>query len=165
VIRAARPTDYEQLSDIERRAGEMFRDAGMPEIADHDPLDADELASADALFVATAQDGELVGYAMVELVEGHAHLGQISVLPEHGGQGVGTQLLDAVADWAQGQGHREITLTTFRDLPFNAPLYSKRGYEVVPDSDWTAAIRDLVAGEAEMGLDPAARVVMRRLLE
>ena len=74
---------------------------------------------------------------MVELVDGHAHLGQISVLPEHGGQGVGTQLLDAVAGWAQGQGHAEITLTTFRDVPFNAPLYGKRGYEVVPDSDWT----------------------------
>ena len=71
---------------------------------------------------------------MVELVDGHAHLEQISVLPEHGGQGIGTQLLDAVAGWATGQGHAEVTLTTFRDVPFNAPLYAKRGYEVVPEA-------------------------------
>ena len=164
MIRPARPSDYERLPDIERRAGELFRHAGMPEIADHDPSDADELASAVALFVATSPDDEPIGYAMVELVDGHAHLGQISVLPEHGGQGIGTQLLDAVAAWAQGQGHTEITLTTFRDIPFNAPLYGKRGYEVVPATAWTDALRQLMAREAEMGLDPADRVVMRRRL-
>jgi GNAT superfamily N-acetyltransferase len=164
VIRAARPTDYRKLSDIERRAGELFRDAGLPEIADHEPYDADELASAPALFVATDDDGEPVGYAMVELVDGHAHLGQMSVLPEHGHQGIGTQLLDAVAGWAKGRGHTEITLTTFRDVPFNAPLYAKRGYEVVPEDSWTDAVRELVAHEATLGLDPATRVVMRRTL-
>jgi GNAT superfamily N-acetyltransferase len=142
----------------------MFRDVGLPAIADHDPYDADELAAADALFVATGPDDEPVGYAMVELVDGHAHLGQLSVLPDHGGQGIGTQLLDAVAGWARDQGHTEITLTTFRDVPFNAPLYAKRGYEIVPEAAWTDVIRDLVAREAEMGLDPATRVVMRRVL-
>ena len=91
---------------------------------------------------------------MVELVDGHAHLEQLSVLPELGGQGIGTQLLDAVAGWAQGQGHAEITLTTFRDVPFNAPLYAKRGYEIVPESDWTDALRDLVAHEADDGPRP-----------
>jgi GNAT superfamily N-acetyltransferase len=165
VIRAARASDYEKLSDIERRAGEMFRDVGLPEIADHDPYDADELAAAVALLVATDGDDAPIGYAMVELVGGHAHLGQISVLPEHGGQGIGTQLLDAVAGWARDQGHTEITLTTFRDVPFNAPLYGKRGYVVVPDADWTEALRELVAREAEMGLDPSTRVVMRRPLD
>jgi GNAT superfamily N-acetyltransferase len=164
VIRAARPSDYRKLSEIERQAGELFREVGMPEIADHDPYDADELASAVVLFVATDDDEEPIGYAMVELVDGHAHLDQISVLPEHGGQGIGTQLLDAVAGWAQGQGHAEVTLTTFRDVPFNAPLYGKRGYEIVPDTDWTEGLRELVAREAELGLDPDTRVVMRRVV-
>ena len=161
MIRAARPSDYRKLSDIERRAGELFREVGLPEIADHEPFDADELASAVVLFVATGPDEEPIGYAMVELVDGHAHLGQMSVLPEHGRQGIGTRLLDAVAGWATGQGHTEVTLTTFRDVPFNAPLYEKRGYTIVPETDWTDALRDLVAHEAELGLDPTTRVVMR----
>lgn len=164
MIRAARPSDYRKLADIERRAGELFRDVGMPEIADHDPYDADDLAAAAALFVATGEGAEPIGYAMVEIVDGHAHLEQLSVLPEHGGQSIGTQLLDAVASWAHARGHTEVTLTTFRDVPFNAPLYEKRGYEVVPDTEWTDALRRIVAHEAEMGLDPATRVVMRRPL-
>jgi GNAT superfamily N-acetyltransferase len=167
LIRAARPSDYRKLPDIERQAGELFREAGLPEIADHDPFDADELASAVVLFVATAdgdEDDEPVGYAMVELVDGHAHLEQLSVLPDHGGQGIGTQLLTAVAQWAKGQEHAEVTLTTFRDVPFNAPLYAKRGYEIIPEAEWTDALRDLVAHEATLGLDPAQRVVMRQRL-
>jgi GNAT superfamily N-acetyltransferase len=118
------------------------------------------------VFVATADgtDDDLLGYAMVELVDDHAHLEPLSVLPEHGRKGIGTQLLDAVAEWARNQGHGEVTLTTFRDLPFNAPLYARRGYEVVPEDEWTDALRELVAHEATLGLDPSARVVMRRPL-
>jgi len=164
VIRAARPSDYRKLADIERRAGELFRDVGMPEVADDPPLDADDLAAARALFIATDDDDEPIGYAMVEIVDAHAHLEQVSVVPEHGGQGVGTQLLDAVAGWAKGQGHDEVTLTTFRDVPFNAPLYAKRGFEVVPEADWTDDLRAVVTREADHGLDTTQRVVMRRAL-
>jgi GNAT superfamily N-acetyltransferase len=163
-IRAARPADYRQLPDIERQAGERFRQVGLDDIADHDPFDADELAAAVMVFVATADDDpqEVVGYAMVELVDDHAHLEQLSVLPDHGGQGIGTQLLDAVADWARSQGHPEVTLTTFREVAFNAPLYAKRGYVVLPEDEWTDALRARVAHEATLGLDPSRRVVMRR---
>jgi GNAT superfamily N-acetyltransferase len=163
-IRAARPADYRQLPDIERRAGERFRQVGLDDIADHDPFDADELAAAVMVFVATADDDsrEVVGYAMVELVDDHAHLEQLSVVPDRGGQGIGTQLLDAVADWARSQGHAEVTLTTFREVAFNAPLDAKRGDIVVPEDEWTDALRDRVAHEATLGLDPSSRVVMRR---
>jgi len=166
VIRAARPSDYRRLPDVERAAGERFREVGLDEIADHDPFEADELAAAVALFIASPDDGndEPLGYAMVELIDGHAHLEQLSVLPSHGGQGIGTQLLDAVVDWARGQGHTEVTLTTFRDVPFNAPLYAKRGFVVVPEAEWSPALRELVAHEATLGLDPSERVVMRRAL-
>jgi len=164
VIRAARPSDYRKLADIERRAGELFREIGMPEIADDAPYDADELAAAPALFIATDDQGEAIGYAVVELVDGHAHLEQVSVVPEHGGQGIGTELLDAVAGWAKGQGHTEVTLTTFRDVPFNAPLYEKRGFEILPEDQWTDGLKALVAKEADRGLDTTKRVVMRRRL-
>jgi len=101
---------------------------------------------------------------MVELVDDHAHLEQLSVLPDHGGRGVGTRLLDAVADWAGAQGHPEVTLTTFRDVAFNAPLYAKRGFAVVPEDRWSDALRARVAHEATLGLDPDLRVVMSRPL-
>ena len=145
MIRAARPSDYRKLPDVERRAGELFREIGMADIADHDPFDSDELAAAIALFVAVDDDDEPIGYAMVEMVDGHAHLEQLSVVPELGGQGVGTRLLDAVTDWADAQGHGEVTLTTFRDVAFNAPLYAKRGFDIVPEAEWSDSLRERVA--------------------
>jgi GNAT superfamily N-acetyltransferase len=164
VIRPARSGDLDALAHVERRAGERFRAVGMPAIADADPYDADELNGAAALLVAADEDDIPIGYAMVETVEGHPHLAQLSVVPERGGEGVGSALLEAVAEWALGHGHREITLTTFRDVPFNRPYYERRGYEVVPATSWSPALADLVAREAGLGLDPALRVVMRRRL-
>ncbi len=164
MIRTARTDDYPALQDIELRAGQRFREMGMAAIADAEPYSAAALAAAATVLVATDAAGDPVGYAMVGLVDGHGHVEQLSVLPEHGGRGIGTALLDAVAAWATARGDAEVTLTTFRDVPFNAPLYAKRGFVELADADWTMAIRDLVAEEAAHGLDPATRAVMRRSL-
>ena len=112
--------------------------------------------------MATDEADAPLGYAMVTLVDGHAHLEGLAVLPEEGRRGIGTSLLDAVAEWSRRRGDDQLTLTTFRDVPFNAPLYAKRGFAVVPEVDRTPAVRALVAREAGYGLDPATRVVMRR---
>lgn len=162
VVRAATGADeLALLPALEVAAGALFRDVGLDAIADDDPPTVEELAGAVAVLVAEV-DGAVVGYACVELVDGHAHLEQLSVDPAVGGRGVGTALLDAVAAWAAARGDAEVTLTTFRDVPFNAPLYARRGYEVVEPTDWTPGLRALVEEEAAHGLDPATRVVMRR---
>ena len=165
MIRAARPDDYRALQDIERRAGELFRAIGMPEIADDEPFSVDRLASGAAVFVATDDDDVPVGYALVELVDGHTHLEQISVVPEAGRQGIGTALIEAVVDWARARGDLGVTLTTFRDVPFNAPLYARRGFVVVDEPDWTDGQRAVIEQERAHGLDVTARVVMRRPLQ
>ena len=162
MIRHARRDDYAAVREIERRAGERFRTIGMPEIADDEPCSADELAAADLLLVATDDTGAAVGYAMAGLVDDHAHLEQLSVAPDQGGRGVGTALIDAVVDWARTRGDAEVTLTTFRHVPFNAPLYAKRGFAVLDEAQWTAGLRAVVAREAAHGLDVTQRVVMRR---
>jgi GNAT superfamily N-acetyltransferase len=164
-VRPATEEDHPALQAIEMAAGELFRPLGMDDIADSEPPTLDELAEAVAVWVAIDDQDRPVGYAWVELVDGHAHLEQLSVRPEHGGRGIGTQLLDAVATWAWAQGHREVTLTTYRDVAFNAPLYARRGFEVVSEAEWTDEIRQVVEEGAAHGLDPALRVVMRRRLD
>ncbi|MGK2947318.1 MAG: GNAT family N-acetyltransferase [Acidimicrobiales bacterium] len=164
LIRVATPVDWPVVRDIEVQAGSLFRELGMDQIADDPPPTDAELDAAAVVLVAVDSLGELVGYARVELVDDHAHLEQLSVLPDHGGQGIGTSLLDAVASWATELGHDQITLTTFRDVAFNAPLYARRGFAEVPPSEWTGAISAAVAAEAAHGLDPDSRVVMARPL-
>ena len=160
-IRPATPADFDDLARIEVAAGQLFRAIGMDAVADDDPPSGDELAAAAAILVAEVEDVP-VGYAWIDLVDDHAHLEQVSVLPEHGGQGIGTALLDAVCEWARDRGDSAVTLTTFRDVAFNAALYAKRGFAAVPEAEWSPGIRAVVAEEADHGLDPAKRVVMRR---
>jgi hypothetical protein len=55
-----------------------------------------------------------------------------------------------------------VTLTTFRDVAFNAPYYARRGFTHVPADQWTPSHRAIIATQAAMGMDPATRTVMRR---
>ena len=152
VIRAARPSDYRKLSDIERQAGELFREVGLPEIADHEPFDADELAVGGGRCSSPPPTGRTTSRSATPWSSSSTATPTSSssrCSPTTAARASAPQLLDAVAGWAEGQGHAEVTLTTFRDVPFNAPLYAKRGYEVVPEAEWTDALRDLVAHEAD----------------
>jgi hypothetical protein len=64
--------------------------------------------------------------------------------------------------WAGAQELSSITLTTFRDVPWNGPYYEKLGFHVV--STLTPALQALVNEQATWGLEPSLRVVMRRSL-
>lgn len=163
-IRPATPADLDALPDIEVRAGELFVEVGMPEIAAHPPPEVAELATAEAILVAVdgEGDGAPIGYASVEVVDGGTYLDQLSVPPELGRRGVGSALLEAVVGWAEQRGHTTVTLTTFRHVPFNGPFYEARGFVHIPEAEWTDTEREIIAGQAAMGMDPATRTVMRR---
>ena len=63
----------------------------------------DDIAALGDRTVATLVAGRPpVGMARIELVDGHAHLGQLSVLPEYGRLGLGTDLVQASIEWARG---------------------------------------------------------------
>ena len=135
IIRPALPADVLGLPAIEAAAGEAFRTVGMPEIAD-DPLpDVQQLkrhASDGRVRVATVSN-EVVGYALAVVRDGSAHLEQVSVHPDHAGQRIGADLIDAVTSWARDRGDDRLTLTTFADVPWNAPYYRKLGFRALPD--------------------------------
>lgn len=110
-----------------------------------------------------ARDGDVpVGFAIgASFSARHAHLVEVDVLPSHGRRGIGAALVRAVCVWAADRGHDEITLTTFRDVPWNMPFYARLGFVEIPpaelDDDLVATLRD----EAARGLVPERRVAMR----
>jgi len=139
----------------------------MPEALMEETTGVAEFAAAQAagrLWVALVDDVP-VGFAHVVLrADGVPHLEEIDVHPAHGRKGLGAALVGAVCAWAAAAGHREVTLTTFRDVAWNAPFYARLGFAVVGSDDWPPAIATIVAGEAARGLDPATRVVMAHRL-
>ena len=54
-----------------------------------------------------------------------------------------------------------MTLTTFRDVPWNAPFYERLGFCVLDSSELTPELDAVVREEAARGLDRDRRVVMR----
>lgn len=165
-IRPAVAADGEALRAIEVAAGDSFRAIGMGEIADHEPASVAELAAyADdgRSWVAVAEEGDgPIGYVLADVVDGNAHIEQVSVRPDRQARGLGRALVDTVDRWAAATGRPLVTLTTFRAVPWNMPLYAHLGFEEIPDAEIGPELRALVAVEAGHGLDPALRVCMRR---
>lgn len=164
-IRAPKADELERLRDIERVAGAMFADVGFPEVAAHEPESAEALAEytrAGRAWLIADGDDVPVGYAIVDIVDGLAHLEQLSVVPDHGRRGLGTALLQHTCTWAEQHGYDAVTLTTFRDVAWNAPFYARHGFDIIADDEMGPEMRALCALETEHGLDPDQRVCMRR---
>ncbi|MFI9415870.1 GNAT family N-acetyltransferase [Streptomyces werraensis] len=167
-IRPAVPADLPALQDVERTAGAPFRDLGMPEIADDDPPALDELEryrKAGRCWVAAeedgAGDGRPVGYLIAEPVDGALHVEQVSVHPDAARRGVGRALLAHAARHAREEGWTALTLTTFADVPWNAPYYARLGFRTLAECELTPGLHRIRAEESAHGLDHWPRVCMR----
>jgi predicted N-acetyltransferase YhbS len=105
-----------------------------------------------------------VGFAHIMVLgPGIAHLEEVDVHPEHGRRGLGSRLVVAVCTWAATNGYSCVTLTTFRDVPWNMPFYARLGFEQIPPAELSPALLSVIEDETRRGLDPGRRVAMRRL--
>lgn len=107
--------------------------------------------------------GEPVGFAHVVYAEGLAHLAQVSVLPSRARAGLGSALVRRALVEAWQDGFDALSLTTYRDVAWNGPLYARLGFvEVDEDEPFLRRQRD---AERSLGLDRhGPRVVMRARL-
>ena len=104
-----------------------------------------------------------VGFAHVKILEpGIAHLQEIDVHPDHGGRGLGRRLVITVCRWAATNGYSCVTLTTFRDVPWNMPFYARLGFEEIRPEELSPAMLSVIEDETRRGLDPRRRAAMRR---
>ncbi|MCB5169153.1 GNAT family N-acetyltransferase [Streptomyces bambusae] len=164
-IREVRSEELPLLQDIERAAGRCFRDVGMPEIADDEPLPLDELAryrQSGLAWAAVGADGAPVAYLIAQHVDGNLHVEQVSVHPDSARRGIGRALLDHLARRAAAHGIPALTLTTFADVPWNAPYYARCGFTPLDDAGLGPELREIRAREAAHGLDRWPRLAMYR---
>jgi GNAT superfamily N-acetyltransferase len=164
-IRPPRRDELEALVAIEREAGALFNTIGMPEIAYDDPGTAPELEPFRAggrAWVAVDADDRPIAYLISAVVDDCAHIEQVSVTPAHSRRGLGAALIDHLAGVAAAEGRPALTLTTFRDVPWNAPYYERLGFRMISPADQGPELAALVAEEAERIPGDAVRVAMRR---
>ncbi|NED91818.1 GNAT family N-acetyltransferase, partial [Streptomyces sp. SID11233] len=108
----------------------------MPEIADDAPP---PLATLEhhrreglAWVFTTPPDDTPVAYLLADRTDGNLHIEQVSVHPSHARRRLGRALIDHAAHQARTEGARALTLTTFTEVPWNAPYYARLGFEEFP---------------------------------
>ncbi|HXQ61499.1 MAG TPA: GNAT family N-acetyltransferase [Acidimicrobiales bacterium] len=164
VIRSARLHETVLLADVERDGDRRYAGYdGLPPGFDDTvaPSTLEDACGDGRLWVVETDDGEIVGFALAESVDGHAHLSQLSVRLAFQGAGLGRRLVTTVCTWARDHAMTEVTLCTFADVDWNRPLYEHLGFVVLPEAQWTPGLRAVFASDADLGLDLARRVVMR----
>jgi len=110
--------------------------------------------------VATEAD-QPIGFASTEPFEDALHLWELAVRLDAQRRGAGRALVMAVAADARARRLPAVTLTTFRDISWNAPFYRRLGFAEVPWAEAGPRLAGLHDLEAERGLDVANRCAMR----
>ncbi len=177
-LRVATAADLAVVAAVEGDADRRFAQAGLGQILDLDPVAAEpatEQAGAglegavarNRLVVAvdgSQAEEPVVAFAWWSVLDGDAHLEQVSVTVEAAGRRLGRQLIDWVADQARADGFRALTLTTFADVPWNGPLYRTYGFAVSEPATLGPELSARRQHERRIGLDVLPRVAMRRPL-
>ncbi len=160
-----RPTaehDAACLPAIERAAGQRFRDyPDLAWLADGDVISAEQhldYAEQGLSWLALA-NGLPVGFILTEAHASSLFIVELSVHLNWQGQGIGRQLIACAADHARRMGLTSLTLTTFRDVPWNAPFYARLGFEFV--TALTPELRQKREEEAAHGFAFETRCAMR----
>jgi GNAT superfamily N-acetyltransferase len=163
-IRLATQADARALPEIEASAGEIFRD--IPElawIADDGGQSEErhrELIAQGTAWVATNKHGMPVGFINGEELDGNFHIWELSVHRAFHGQRIGKALIEKAKRFARDKHLHALTLTTFRDVPWNAPYYRSLGFEVVEGDAVTKALASILQKEADLGLPVDLRCAM-----
>ncbi|MBL1078771.1 GNAT family N-acetyltransferase [Nocardia sp. 2] len=167
-IRPATVTDLPTLQKIEIAAGEPFRTLGMTEIAEDEPPALETLEvyqRAGRARVAVDDSDHPVAYLLHDRADDTVHISQVSVHPEHARRGIGRALIEDLADRARAQGVAALSLTTFVEVPWNAPYYERLGFRPLDPAELTPDLLRVRTHEAEIGLDRWPRTAMRRELD
>lgn len=89
---------------------------------------------------------------------------ELSVHPDWQGKGIGRALMNTVAEAARHGGLEALTLTTFLQVPWNAPFYAGLGFERLKDAALTPELRERREAETAHGLAWESRCAMHLML-
>jgi tRNA (cytidine/uridine-2'-O-)-methyltransferase len=166
-LRRGRDGDIPRLREIEHDGARIYAAIGYDFCVTGEVRDAEEHRrglDSGALFVIDGPDGAPVAFALGWIVDGRAHLAELSVMMAHQRRGLGRALIAAVERWARAGGFTELTLTTFRDVAWNAPLYERMGWVEVDPADGRPGLAAVMAFEAAFGYAARPRIAMAKPL-
>jgi GNAT superfamily N-acetyltransferase len=164
-ILPATPQHLPYLPSIEDAAGELFPIEDLPEPLRSIsllPEDFENALNKNLLWVVVDESNLPIAFLLARVIDGCIHIAEFDVHPAHGRRGVGSQLLNYVLAVAKQRAFQAVTLTTFEHLPWNAPYYSKHGFEVIEADKVGDELAQIIKKEKALGM--RRRVAMKMKL-
>lgn len=160
-IRLAVAEDLPSLGSIQDASGSLFsldqvpKPPPIPTAVDFGPA-----LHAGCLLVALV-GRTLVGFALAEILGDSLHLSQVSVLPDFGQRGIGRSLVTRIVETARERQFPAVTLTTFRDVPWNGPFYASMGFREIPRAQLSAELQGHIERDEGVGLSNRVAMELR----
>lgn len=150
------------LPGVERAAAQLFP-AGRIADPDVTHTEAEYRAWIASRVAWVAEEAEqVVGYVVGRELEGGLHVDELAVDPGFGRRGIGTALMRRIIEEASRRGLHRLTLTTFEDLPWNAPFYRSLGFIVLHGAAVTAPLQRLLDAERQAGMTRRVAMAFNR---
>ncbi|MDW5500461.1 GNAT family N-acetyltransferase [Pseudomonas lundensis] len=163
-IRLAQPQDIAQLIAVERSAAQLFhQQPAWRFIADGPVMSSQQHADfiqRQHEWLAESTAGEVAGFTAVVSQQQDWHIAELSVAADWQRQGLGRRLIAEMAAQARLQGVQRLTLTTFIDVPWNAPYYQRLGFCPIAAERLSASLRHQLAEELAHGFAAGSRCAM-----
>lgn len=165
-IRLASADELHKVAPLEQAAAELFRTIGMDAVADDAPVSESELLQAvegQRLWVAV-EYGVLKAYLLGDFLPQSLHIDQVTVHPDAARRGLGALMIESVSADPRSKERGLITLTSFANVPWNAPYYERIGFLDIAEENWPEGVAEKFAAEQRDGLAAWPRVVMQRVI-
>ncbi|EMA3642425.1 GNAT family N-acetyltransferase [Providencia stuartii] len=164
-IRQAQPCDAKKLPTIERSAAQVFRGhhqfAWIADDEVQSEQDHLQFIQDNREWVAVDNDDQPIGFINVDKLTHSLHIGEISVCQSWQGKGVGRALIQHILHYALQHHFDYVTLTTFREIPWNAPYYQRFGFSIIDEEALPTELEEILQQEIDAGFNAADRCAMR----
>lgn len=169
VIRKTEISDVEHLPPVERSAGSAFKSLpGLAWVADYSVMSAEEhksLVATGLSWVALNSSSQTIcGFINAEIIESEFYVGEVSVSETYQKKGIGSKLFKTALTQAKSLGLSTATLTTFIDVPWNAPYYQRLGFVILTADTLPQYLERKLQEEKSAGLPLDRRCAMRKIL-
>ncbi|MCH4873004.1 GNAT family N-acetyltransferase [Pseudomonas sp. TMW22091] len=164
IIRLAVPEDAQLLPAIETSAAQAFRMiAELSWLAESPPMSIarhSQLIALSTCWVALDAETRPQGFLSAEQHGNDLHIHELSVMQSMQGQGTGRRLIEAAMEYARSTRLSFVTLTTFTNVPWNAPFYSRLGFQTKATKDLDQRLEGILSEEYKHGFAPKSRCAM-----
>lgn len=153
------------IRTIEFEAGQRFVNVGLTGIADAPPMGLELVnrkIAAGEIMVAVDREAACVGFVMFEPQPVRIYIQELDVLTSHAGRRIGAALIEQVGHHARAQQLKHLILSTYREVPWNAPYYRRLGFRDIEEVELDAALIARRDAHIARGLDESKRVFMQR---